>query len=173
MAETNAEFAKRNRGRIKRDRKLLCIKEGCSTVGLRVVGLEALEHLADACTRLEAADKFEQAIINRHNGYDPNTDYPEPNSPKEALDQLLKEAEQLGKTELQAKIEQQRWIPVSERLPKEKGYIDVANAKLKVPQTWCWTNTNAEAERLKTFMTHWRPSLLPEAEEMLKDKQGE
>lgn len=57
MPETNAEVVKKNRGRIKRDRKLLCIEAGSSSVGLRVIGLEALEHLADACTRLETADK--------------------------------------------------------------------------------------------------------------------
>ena len=55
------------------------------------------------------------------------------------------------------------WIPVSEngRLPKEKGYIEVANAKLKIPQTWYWDNTNGMADRLKTFMTHWKPIVLP------------
>jgi len=64
--------------------------------------------------------------------------------------------------QLQAKLEQHRWILVSERLPKEKGYINVANAKLKIPQTWYWTNTNDEAQRLKAFMTHWQPIILPE-----------
>lgn len=126
----------------------------------------------DACARLEAADKFEQAIRSRHNGYDPNTDYPEPNSPKEALDQLLKEAEQLGKTELQAKIEQHRWIPVSEGPPECNKYVFVTNgfavrrAEWKESKHWQFCCFGWRGP-----ITHWKPIILPKAEP--KDNKGE
>jgi len=77
---------------------------------------------------------------------------------------ILRQASVLA-TNLQAEVkrleEENRWIPVSERLPKEKGYISVADAKLQIPQTWYWTNTNDEAHRLKAFYTHWKPVILP------------
>ena len=60
-----------------------------------------------------------------------------------------------------AEIKEYRWIPVSERLPKAKGYISAADAKLQIPATWYWTNTNAEADRLKAYYTHWKPIILP------------
>jgi len=66
--------------------------------------------------------------------------------------------------QLKKEIEKHRWILVSERLPKEKGYINVANAKLQIPRSWYWTNTNAEADRLKAFYTHWKPIVLPAEE---------
>ncbi len=53
--------------------------------------------------------------------------------------------------------EKYRWIPVTERLPEQKGYINVADVKTRVKQTWYWSNTNDEARRLEAFCTHWMP----------------
>lgn len=69
----------------------------------------------------------------------------------------------------QAKIvESDTWILVTEELPKKREYIVVVNMNNKLkgcckskPEVWYWTNTNREAERLKTFFTHWRSMVLP------------
>ena len=62
---------------------------------------------------------------------------------------------------LQARIkvleEQNRWIPVEDRLPEDKGYIDAYCIDTKRIDQKYWENTNSDAYVLKQFFTHWRP----------------
>ncbi len=63
--------------------------------------------------------------------------------------------------ELQAELDNLRWIPVEERLPKKDGNI-VLYKKSKPMVMHYFTNRTSE-QWLMGF-THWKPEILPEGE---------
>lgn len=64
-------------------------------------------------------------------------------------------------SELQAVVEANRWIPVTERSPEEAIEIWAANPN-GVIERWYWTDTLYEKNRLRRLFTHWKPIILPE-----------
>ena len=74
---------------------------------------------------------------------------------------------------LKAEIEKQRWIPVSERVPKESGlYLVMLNydhpqnlsIRMKHPATVSYFKDDAMWGTEKRI-THWKPIILPKSKE--------
>ena len=67
---------------------------------------------------------------------------------------------------LEVKIEQHRWIPVSEKWPEKVGYYQCFRHDNRFPTTREYLG-NGDWVSGDT-VTHWKPIILPEAKERLK-----
>lgn len=67
---------------------------------------------------------------------------------------------------LQAELDENRWIPVTERLPGKVEYFAVTDGKQWWREFWCFVDHSGAKgwEDNPNCITHWRPITLPEGE---------
>lgn len=78
----------------------------------------------------------------------------------DALEAWMQECDEITIVQLQAELDEYRWIPVSERLPEGVGIWLVL--KNRIPETFRKNDDSVLWKGFAKTYTHWKPIILPE-----------